>query len=349
MSNEMSIEKSEKIHFAVVGVGHIGKRHIEMINRNDRATLLAVCDIDPEQTLEFSDSFSTYSSLDAMLTGEPQIDVVCICTPNGLHIEQATKVIQFGSHVVIEKPMGLSKKSCELLLQSSLDLHKKVFCVMQNRYSPPSQWAKKMVSSGRIGDIYSVQINCLWNRDDRYYLDEDGQRKGWRGSLDMDGGPLFTQFSHFIDVLYWIFGDLLNIQAQFQNYKHSHSTDFEDCGQVLFTFTNGGMGSLNYTTAVHDTNMESSLTVVGSKGSFKIGGQYMNEVSYCRVEDYELEELKPVNPANDYGMYKGSAANHGYVIQNVVDVLTGNQSITTNAFQGLKVVEIIEKIYALRK
>ena len=116
--------------------------------------------------------------------------------------------------------MGLSKESCERLMNAASECDKTIFCVMQNRYSPPSLWAKKMVQSGLVGDIFSVHVNCLWNRDDRYYLNEAGYRKGWRGTLDMDGGPLFTQFSHFVDVLYWIFGDVTNVKAQFQNFKH---------------------------------------------------------------------------------------------------------------------------------
>jgi predicted dehydrogenase len=109
------------------------------------------------------------------------------------------------------------------------------------------------------------------------------------------------------------------------------------------------MGSINYTTSVYDTNLESSITVIGSKGSLKIGGQYMNEVVYCHIENYSMPELPPVNPANDYGAYKGSAANHHYIIENVIDTLKGRTTMTTNALEGLKVVEIIERIYALRK
>ena len=123
------------------------------------------------------------------------------------------------------------------------------------------------------------------------------------------------------------------------------SIEFEDSGFVSFEFVNGGLGSLNYSTSVFDKNLESSLTVIGKNGSVKIGGQYMNEVEYCHIEGYTMPELPASNPANDYGHYKGSAANHVYVIENVVDVLKGRKSITTNALEGLKVVEIIEKIY----
>ena len=148
--------------------------------------------------------------------------------------------------------------------------------------------------------------------------------------------------------MYWLFGDITNIRGNFQDFNHQSLTDFEDSGMINFNFVNGGMGCINYSTSVWNRNLESSLTVIGEKGSVKIGGQYMNEVEYCHVEDYEMPELAESNPANDYGAYKGSAANHHYIIENVVDNLRGKTSITTNALEGLKVVEIIERIYELR-
>jgi predicted dehydrogenase len=229
----------------------------------------------------------------------------------------------------------------------SLNVSKHVFVVMQNRYSPPSVWIKDVVEEGLLGDICMVQINCYWNRDDRYYK-PNGQAHLWKGTRELDGGTLFTQFSHFIDIMYWLFGDIRNVQARFANFNHQESIDFEDSGFVNFEFVNGGLGSINYSTSVWDKNLESSMTIIGSKGSVKIGGQYMNEVEYCHIDGYRMPELAAANPANDYGHYKGSAANHVYVIENVVDVLKGRKSISTNALEGLKVVEIIEKIYALK-
>ena len=164
----------------------------------------------------------------------------------------------------------------------------------------------------------------------------------------MDGGTLFTQFSHFIDIMYWLFGDIENIQGKFEDFTHQESTDFEDSGIVSFDFKKGGMGCLNYSTAVWNSNLESSMTVIGSKGSIKIGGQYMNEIEYCNIKDYKMPELAPSNPPNDYGPYKGSAANHHYIIENVVETLRGQNVATTNVLEGLKVVEIIEEIYKLR-
>jgi predicted dehydrogenase len=148
--------------------------------------------------------------------------------------------------------------------------------------------------------------------------------------------------------MYWLFGDITNIQGKFNDFTHKESTDFEDSGFVSFDFLDGGMGSLNYSTAVWGSNLESSMTIVGSKGSVKIGGQYMNEIEYCNIKDYVMPELAPSNPPNDYGLYKGSAANHHYVIENVVNTLKGRTVSTTNALEGLKVVEIIERIYKRR-
>ncbi|MFK7971250.1 MAG: Gfo/Idh/MocA family protein [Bacteroidia bacterium] len=327
----------------VVGQGHLGKRHAEMVSRNSESTLVAVCDIKEKSTLNIQHGAPFFASLDEMLASDLDFNVVHICTPNGLHAEQALAALSAGKHVVVEKPMGLTKADCEAIIYKALQMSKQVFCVMQNRYSPPSIWLKQVMDDQLLGDILQVQINCYWNRDDRYY-----KAGGWKGIQALDGGTLFTQFSHFIDIMYWLFGDIKDIQAQFADFTHQDNTDFEDTGNINFKFINGGMGCLHYSTSVWNTNFESSLTVIGSKGTIKVGGQYMNEVEYCHIEGYEMPTLPPSNPANDYGTYKGSAANHGYVIENVVDVLKGRKPITTNALEGMKVVEIIERIYALR-
>jgi len=333
-----------KIKFAVVGCGHIGKRHAEMITRNPEAELIALVDTAPKENLgleHFDVPF--FSSIEELVAAKLDIDVVNICTPNGVHASQSILALENGYHVVCEKPMGLSKDNCEKVIFKSLQMSRHVFCVMQNRYSPPSVWIKNMVSNNILGDTFMVQLNCYWNRDDRYY-----KKGGWKGTQELDGGTLFTQFSHFIDIMYWLFGDINNIQAKFKDFTHKDSTDFEDSGFVSFDFINGGMGSINYSTAVAGQNLESSITIIGSKGSVKIGGQYMNEVEVCNIEGYEMPQLAESNPPNDYGPYKGSAANHHYVIENVVDTIKGRTTATTNALEGLKVVEIIERIYQVR-
>ncbi|MDR1652582.1 MAG: Gfo/Idh/MocA family oxidoreductase [Prevotellaceae bacterium] len=331
-------------NFAVIGQGHIGRRHAEMIRRNADSRLVAVCDILPkEQTGNAEIEVPYFSNIDDLLAAGLDIDVVNICTPNGYHAEYAIKALRNRHHTVIEKPIALTKKDAEKILATSLEMSRHVFCVMQNRYSPPSVWLREVMDNRQLGKIFMVKLDCYWNRDERYY-----KKGNWHGDATLDGGTLFTQFSHFIDIMYWLFGDITNIHGNFADFNHNKLTDFEDSGSVTFDFVNGGMGTLNYSTAVWDTNLESSITIIGEKGTIKVAGQYMNEVVYCHVKDYVMPELAPSNPPNDYGAYKGSAQNHHYVIQNVVEKLTNKSVINTNALEGLKVVDIIERIYQVR-
>jgi UDP-N-acetyl-2-amino-2-deoxyglucuronate dehydrogenase len=338
------MEYTGKIKFAVIGCGHIGKRHVEMIVRNQECELVALVDVKDKSSLgieQFDVPF--FGSLDEFLASNIDVDVINITTPNGLHAAQTLQCLTALKHVVVEKPIALSNGDAEAILQKSLNVNRKVFAVMQNRYSPPSVWIKDLVDSGKLGKVYMVQLNCYWNRDDRYY-----KAGSWHGDKELDGGTLYTQFSHFIDIMYWLFGDVKNVQAKLRDFNHQELTGFEDSGFVSFDFVNGGMGSLNYSTAVWNQNLESSMTIICENGAIKIGGQYMNEVEYCHVKDYTMPELAPTNPGNDYGAYKGSAQNHNYVIDNIVDVLKNNAAISTTVFEGLKVVEIINKIYQFR-
>ncbi len=332
---------SEKVKFAVAGLGHIGKRHANMILENEEAELCAVCDVRPSGETGWKNPDVPYfSDFNEMLDNIEHCHVVNICTPNGLHSTQSIQALERRKHIVVEKPMALSRAQGEEIIYKALQVSRHVFTVMQNRYSPPSVWLKEVIERNLLGEIYFVQLNCFWNRDDRYYLNN-----GWHGSAHMDGGTLFTQFSHFIDMLYWLFGDITNIKAGFNDFAHKHSTDFEDSGAVVFDFVNGGMGNLNYSTAVWDTNLESTMTIIGEQGTIKVSGQYMNEVSVCHIKDYQMPELPPANPPNDYGNYKGSAANHHFVIDHVIQTLKERTYVTTNALEGLKVVDIIEQIY----
>ena len=305
------------IKFAVIGYGRIGRRHAEVIRCTANAQLVAVCDILPKEQVGLENIEVPYfRSIDELLDSDLDIDVVNICIPNGFHAEYAIKALEKKHHVVLEKPIALTKHDAEQIVFKSLQVSRHVFCVMQNRY---------------------------WNRDERYY-----KKGNWHGTADLDGGTLFTQFSHFIDIMYWLFGDITNIRGNFHDFSHQSLTDFEDSGVVSFDFVNGGMGCLNYSTSVWDTNLESSIIIVGEKGTVKVSGQYMNEVEYCHIKDYEMPTLAPSNPPNDYGAYKGSAQNHHYVIQNVVEKLQENGSITTNVLEGLKVIDIIERMYQVR-
>ncbi|MGD1848899.1 MAG: Gfo/Idh/MocA family protein [Salibacteraceae bacterium] len=337
----------KKIRFLVLGYGHIGRKHAAMVAGNPDAELVGIVDLDPAKAAEARETYSIkVLEQEAVIFGpdgfqENEVDVVCVCTPNGLHADQSIRALGNKWHVVIEKPMGLTRSKCEDVIFKSLQVSRHVFCVKQNRYSPTSVWLRSLIDENRLGEINMVQLNCYWNRDDRYY-----KKGGWKGTKALDGGVLFTQFSHFIDIMYWLFGDIDNIRARFVNFNHGDSTEFIDTGVVSFDFINGGMGSINFSTSIFRKNMESSITIIGSKGSVKVSGQYMDSVEYVEVGDYDMPQLPPPNPPNDYGDYKGSAANHHYVIQNVIDVLTGKAVISTNALEGMKVVEIIERIHA---
>lgn len=336
-----------KISFGVVGFGHIGKKHATMVDGNDHSQLLAIVDTEETKREEAKKMFphaQVFESVEALLESGLELDVVNICTPNGYHASQAIKALDSKSHVVIEKPMGLNRVECEEVIFKSLQVSRHVFCVKQNRYSPSSQWLKEVVDKKLLGKINMVQLSCYWNRDARYY-----KAGGWKGTKKLDGGVLFTQFSHFIDIMYWLFGDIQNIVASSTNFNHQGATEFDDSGIVQFEFVNGGFGSINYSTSIWNKNFESSIVVIGEKGTVKVSGQYMDQVEYCHIEDYEMPTLAPSNPPNDYGDYKGSAANHHYVIENVIDVLTGKAQISTNALEGMKVVEMIERIHKKQK
>jgi len=321
--------------FAVIGCGHIGKRHIEMIQRNPECELIAVCDVDTRLDLNYG--VPVYTSITDLI--KEDIDVLSICTPNSKHYFNAAFALNHKKHVIIEKPFSLKSEYCKELIRLAEENERQIFCVMQNRYSPPAEWLKSIISL--LGAIYLVQVNCYWNRDERYYTGKD-----WRGG-HQDGGTLFTQFSHFIDMLLWLFPEIEITSAILRDFNHQELTNFEDSGIVNFSIGNG-LGTFNYSTSCYDENLESSITIIAENGSVKVGGQYMNRVEYCNIKNYTMPELKESEPANDYGAYKGSASNHHKVYENVLDVLLRDGKITTTPEQELKVIETIEKIYSWR-
>ncbi len=182
-------------------------------------------------------------------------------------------------------------------------------------------------------------MNCFWNRNPEYY------QNSWKGTKDLDGGTLYTQFSHFIDLLYWFLGDVESVKANTGNFDHQGLIEFEDTGVVILKFLNGAIGTINYTVNAYKKNMEGSLTLFAEKGTIKIGGQYLNELEYQCMDGDPITDLPPGNPPNNYGQYLGSMSNHDKVYKNLVDVLSGQGAIATSGMEGLKTVEIIEKIY----
>lgn len=329
----------QKIKFGIIGFGRIGKRHFNHIK--NFGEIIAVCDIDNSQIKSDElNSIRTYTSVLDFLKNEKNIiDVVSICTPNGLHAEHSILALKNGFHVLCEKPMALNRYDAGKMIQTAEEFNRRLFIVKQNRYNPPVVAVKNLIDEGKLGRIFSVQLNCFWNRNEDYY------KNSWKGTLNLDGGTLYTQFSHFIDLLLWMFGDIQKCSGYSANHNHKDSIEFEDCGVVSLIFRNGILGSINYTVNSFRQNMEGSITIFGEKGTIKIGGQYLNELEYQNILDFQIKDLPQGNTPNNYGNYVGSMSNHADVYQNIVAVLNSNGKISTSGYEGLRTVETIERIY----
>jgi UDP-N-acetyl-2-amino-2-deoxyglucuronate dehydrogenase len=327
------------IKFAIIGCGRIAQRHAEHIKNN--GTLVAVCDIVEKKADALAQQYQAkaFYAIEDLLNAQLDIDVVAICSPNGLHAAHSINVLKAGYHALCEKPLGLSVQECGEMIKTAEQVNKRLFAIKQNRFNPPVAAVKQIIDEGRLGKIFDVQLSCFWNRNEDYY------KNSWKGTKALDGGTLFTQFSHFIDLLYWMIGDVNEVKAFIGNFTHEGIIEFEDSGVVILKFQNGAIGTVNYTVNSYAKNMEGSLTLFGEKGTVKIGGQYLNELEYQSIENYVIANLPKGNTANNYGTYFGSMSNHDKIYENVVDVLTKGASIQTNAFEGMKTVEIIEKIY----
>ena len=328
------------IRFGIIGCGRIAQRHAEHILT--RGQLVAVCDVLKDKADAMASKFNAraYYCVDEMVQHENSLDVIAICSPNGLHAEHSIKVLKAGIHALCEKPMALTVHDCGEMIKTAERSNKRLFAIKQNRFNPPVEAVKNILDEGRLGRLYSIQLNCFWNRNPDYYKDS------WKGTLKLDGGTLFTQFSHFIDLLYWMIGDVKHVNAYMGNFGHQGIIEFEDTGVVILEFFNGVIGTINYTVNSYQKNMEGSLTIFGEKGTVKIGGQYLNELEYQQIEGYKIENLAEGNRANNYGNYQGSMSNHDKVYDNLIEVLHNNAAISTSSFEGLKTVEIVQKIYA---
>ncbi len=310
------------IQFAIIGCGRIAQRHAEHINKFGKLT--AVCDVINEKADALAKQYgaNAYYNITDLLANEKDVQVVSICSPNGLHAIHSIESLKAGFHVLCEKPMAINVNDCGEMIKAAEQANKRLFAIKQNRFNPPVEAVKKVIDKGRLGKIYSVQLSCFWNRNADYYANS------WKGTKDLDGGTLYTQFSHFVDLLYWMIGDIKDVEAYTGNYAHKEIIEFEDTGVAILKFKNGAIGTINYTVNSFEKNMEGSLTIFGEKGTVKIGGQYLNELEYQNIENYTIQNLPPGNTANNYGNYQGSMSNHDKIYENVVDVLTNNASIS---------------------
>jgi len=311
---------------AIIGLGHIGKRHFQILTNDSRFEVIALAD----SQVKTHEGYQVYQDHLSLFDAHPDLDLVSVCTPNYLHDSISQDALNDGYHVLCEKPIALSRKSAESMINAALNQSRSIFCMMQNRYSPISLWLKEVVVSGALGEIKQTNVTGYWNRDERYYNPSD-----WKGSKEKDGGTLFTQFAHYVDMLYWLYGDLTIRGAQFENYSHQETIEFEDSGNFQFGFGNRGMGNFQYSTSTWDRNFESSITLLGEKGTVKVGGQYMDKIVYCHIKDYEMPNL----------VTRSNIENMALVYDNIHAVLSQTSKVMTNAMDGLKVVDIIERIY----
>jgi predicted dehydrogenase len=326
------------LRFAIVGCGKIAPRHAAEIVKHGQ--LVAVCDIINKKADDLAQSYNAnaYYSIDDLLKNENTVDVVAICTPNGLHADYSIKALRAGSHVLCEKPLCISSADALTMIDTAKANNKKLFVVKSTRYNPALAALKKAIEENRLGSIYSFQLNCFWNRPPAYYADS------WKGDKLLDGGTLYTQFSHYIDALLWLLGDISNVTGFRKNFAHQNTIDFEDSGTAAIEMKNGMIGGLNWSVNTFRKNMEVSLSIIGEKGSLRIGGEYMNKLEYQLIDQYQLD-IPGDGSANDYGFYKGSMSNHDKIYENLVKALKDGDHPFANAGDGLKTVETIERIY----
>jgi UDP-N-acetyl-2-amino-2-deoxyglucuronate dehydrogenase len=325
--------------FAIIGCGRIAHRHAENILRIGE--LVAVCDTEQKKADKFAAHYTSkaYYSIDDLLKKEKEVDVISVCTPNGLHAEHSIKSLQGGKHVLCEKPMCIAMEAAWSMMDTAHFFRRKLFIVKQNRFNPPVQFVKKLLEENKLGKIFSFQVNCLWNRPQEYY---DG---GWRGSGDLDGGLLYTQFSHFIDLLYWFLGDVEEVTGYKKNFGLRSNLNFEDSGIALLKMKNGSIGTINYTINSYKKNVEGSLALIGEKGSIKIGGQYLNTIEWQSLEEELHFDNHSTTNANDYGFYTGSMSNHDKVYDEFIKALDNAPNSLPKPAEALKTIEIIRKIY----
>ncbi|MBS1637261.1 MAG: Gfo/Idh/MocA family oxidoreductase [Bacteroidetes bacterium] len=332
----------KKVKFAIAGCGSIGKRHLAVLDAEPNAEIIAICDIDEQKCKEQSALYGNipyYTSYEKLIS-ETKPDIINIVTPHALHAPMTIQACNKGFNVLVEKPMALTVADCMAMNAAADHNGVKLWVVKQNRYNVPVRLTKDAIQKGMLGKIFMVKCDVLWNRYQGYYDDSP-----WRGKLKEEGGALFTQASHFIDLLVWWCGDVVDVKAKIHTYNHVIET--EDTGNAVLTFSNGATGSLNWTTSVYNKNYEGSITIIAEKGTIKIGGQYLNRIEYWDVLGYPLQEgVEFIDKPNAYGKYQGTSSNHDKVIEAIIGGMHADDTNIVEGFEGMRSVDAIEKIYA---
>lgn len=329
------------VRFAVVGCGNIGSRHLAVLDAEENARIAGFCDADPARRARYSELYvdtPVFESLDDLLRG-CDADVINICTPHHLHAEQALRVIAAGKHVLVEKPMALRVEDADRMIAAARDAGVMLMVMKQNRYNLPVVLTKNALDGNHFGRLLMAQCNVVWNRYDGYY-----NQSPWLGRKGLEGGALFTQVSHFIDLLGWLCGEIVDAGGHIET--KNHQIEIEDCGSAWLRFENGVLGSLFWTTCAYNRNYEGSITLLGERGIAKIGGEYLNRIEHWDVEGAPLaDNVEWVDRPNSYGKYQGSSSNHDKVIRDVIRAVNREECGVVSGEEGRRTVRAIEMIY----
>ena len=335
------MKKYNKIRVAIIGCGNIGKRHVAVFDADPNAEIVALCDIDINKAQTLASEYGDIPTFDNYLNvflGVNNLDLVSIATPHGLHAEMAIIASENKCNALVEKPMALNIKDCKEMIVAAENNNVKLFVVKQNRYNIPIKITKEALDNEKLGKIYMIQCNVMWNRHKEYYSNSN-----WRGTKELEGSALNTQVSHFIDLLIWWFGNILESKTIVKTLHHN--IEIEDCGVSALEFETGVIGSLLWTTSVYNKNYEGSITIIGEKGTIKIGGKYLNKIEFWDVKSFPLpEDIIFEDKPNDYGKYQGTSSNHDKLIHSLILKLLNERKHVVEGDEGMKTIIGIEKI-----
>ena len=331
----------KKLKFAVIGLGNIGSRHVAVLDAEENAEIVGVCDINKEKCENIINLYGKIPCFEdyKVLLKKVKADIVTVATPHSYHSQMVIDIIKSDKNALVEKPMALSVNDCDRMIETANKYKKKIFVVKQNRFNKPVMLAKKALDENRLGKIYMVQCNVMWNRNKEYYLDSE-----WRGKKEFEGGALHTQVSHFLDLMIWWFGDVVEARTFIDTLNHD--IEIEDTGVSSLKFKSGVLGSLLWTTNVYNQNYEGSITILGEKGTIKIGGKYLNTIEFWDVKSYPLpDNIEFKDKPNNYGKYFGTSSNHDKLIHEIIKNFTHGMKGVVEGDEGKKTIEAIEMIY----
>jgi UDP-N-acetyl-2-amino-2-deoxyglucuronate dehydrogenase len=329
----MRLIKSKKIKIAIVGCGRISRNHFDSIDSNSEfIQLISVCDND-EIVLAYNEEkykVNGYVYLEEMLKNE-KLDLVSICTPSGLHSEQTKLCANYGVNVITEKPMATSWKDGISMVKACEKANVGLFVVKQNRHNETLKLLKRAVTEKRFGKINMVHINVFWTRPQDYY-----DQAEWRGTWELDGGAFMNQASHYVDLLDWLIGPIKKVNAMMST---TRDIEVEDTGVLNIEWQDGSLGSMSVTMLTYPKNLEGSITILGEKGTVRVGGVAVNDIQHWDFEDAKDYDnsVKDVNyqTSSIYGF------GHNLYYKNVIEVLFGRANPETNGKEGLKSLEIL--------